>query len=152
MTEATKQTTATAREVVERLRVAMETRNNDDFIDQFAEDGVYEAPFALGDTPSRFDGITEIRTHLGAENPMANLLEFHKVSVDVQQSIDPEVVTVEFRIEGKSLGTGELFAFPSSIGVIRVRDGKIAYYRDHANILRGAQLAGVLPQFAASLA
>lgn len=83
---------------------------------------------------------------------MATLLEFHKVSVVVHQSTDPEVVTAEFTIEGKSVSTGEPFKFPSSIGVIRVRGGKIAHYRDHASILRGAQIAGVLPQFGASLA
>jgi ketosteroid isomerase-like protein len=40
---------------------------------------------------------------------------------------------------------------PSSIGIIRVRDGKVVSYHDYTNILRGAQVAGVLPQFAASL-
>jgi ketosteroid isomerase-like protein len=151
VTEATKQTMATPREVVERLRVAMQTRNNDDFIDQFADDGVYETPFALADAPSRFEGIDEVRRHLGTDSPMAALLEFHEVSVVVHESNDPEIVTAEFTIAGKSVSTGEPFRFPSSIGVIRIREGKIVYYRDHANILRGAQIAGALSQFAASL-
>jgi hypothetical protein len=38
--EAANQTTPTPYEVVERLRTAMEARNNDAFIDQFADHGV----------------------------------------------------------------------------------------------------------------
>jgi ketosteroid isomerase-like protein len=105
----------------------------------------------MAGSPSRYEGIAAIREHLRTDNPMAKLLEFHKVSVVVHESTDPEVVTAEFTIEGTFLGTGEPFRFPSSIGVIRVRDGKIARYRDYPNILRGAQIAGMLPQFAASL-
>ena len=37
---------ATSHEIVERLRHALETRNNNEFIDQFADNGVFELPFA----------------------------------------------------------------------------------------------------------
>lgn len=142
---------ATPREIVERLRKSLETRNNNEFIDQFADDGVFELPFALEGSEARFEGINEIRKRFGITSSMGKLLEIHKVTANVYENIDPEVVTAEFMIEGKSLATGKSFNLPSSICVIKIRNGKIINYRDYPNTLGGAQIAGMLSQFAASL-
>jgi len=152
VTEATDKARAGTSKVIEGLREAMDTGNTQAFIDHFAEDGVYESPFALAGQPSRWEGFAAISEHLGGENPTKKLLEFTKVTVKVNLGHDPEVATAQFTIEGKVRATGEHFTLPSSIGVIRVRDGKIVHYQDYTNILRGAQIAGVLAQFAASLA
>ena len=48
---------ANAREIVEALRVALETRRYDEFAGLFADDGTYELPFALPGAPDRFSGI-----------------------------------------------------------------------------------------------
>ncbi|WP_051385693.1 nuclear transport factor 2 family protein [Actinokineospora inagensis] len=151
MTEVSDQTATTA-EVVERLRAAMESGQPQDFIAQFAEDAVYETPFELAGRPSRWEGFQAVSEHLGAENPTKQLLEFNRVTVETHLGADPEVVTAQFTIAGKVLASGEQFVLPSSIGIIQVRDGKIVRYQDYTNTLRGAQLAGVLKHFAASLA
>ncbi|QMU71598.1 nuclear transport factor 2 family protein [Streptacidiphilus sp. P02-A3a] len=151
MTEATDQTTSRL-ELVERLRTAMETKDKHAFVDQFADDGVYELPFALDGAPSRWEGIDTIRALLTADSPMSKLLDIQRVSVQAQPGVTPDVVTVEFTVEGKNASTGEAFSFLSSIGVIRVRDGKIVYYRDYPSSLRGAQVAGMLKPYAESLA
>jgi ketosteroid isomerase-like protein len=50
----------------------------------------------------------------------------------VHQTGDPEVVVAELELRGTVRGTGRPFAFPS-VGVIRVRDGRIVAYRDYYN-------------------
>ncbi|MFD7924310.1 nuclear transport factor 2 family protein [Streptomyces sp. NPDC059740] len=145
-------TTGPAAEIAERLRAAMESKDKHAFVDEFAEDGVYELPFALEGAPSRFEGLETIRPLLTRDNPMSQLLDIRKVSVDVHQSTDPDVMTVEFTVEGENSASGEPFSFPSSIGVVRVRDGKIVHYRDYPSSLRGAQCAGMLKQYAEMLA
>ncbi|MFJ9775494.1 nuclear transport factor 2 family protein [Kitasatospora sp. NPDC101157] len=139
-------------QVVERLRAAMEVKDRAAFVDEFAADGVYELPFSLADAPSRFEGIDAIRALLVRDSPMSNVMEFHRVSAQVHQSTDPETVTVEFTVEGKNTTSGEPFSFLSSVGVIRVVDGKIKHYRDYPSVLRGAQVAGMLKPYAESLA
>ncbi|MDH6121824.1 nuclear transport factor 2 family protein [Kitasatospora sp. GAS204B] len=152
MTEATNGSAATPVEVVERLRKAMEVKDRAAFVDEFAADGVYELPFSLAGAPSTYTGIDEVRALLVRDNPMSKVMEFNRVSAEVHQSTDPEVVTVEFTIDGKNNSSGESFTFLSSVGVIRVRDGKIVHYRDYPSMLRGAQVAGMLKPFAESLA
>jgi ketosteroid isomerase-like protein len=152
VTEATDKARAGTSKVIEGLREAMDTGNTQGFIAHFAEDAVYESPFSLAGQPNRWEGFAAISEHLGAENPTKNLLEFTKVTVEVHLGHDPEEATAQFTIQGKVRATGEQFTLPSSIGVIRVRDGKIVHYQDYTNMLRGAQIAGVLPQFAARLA
>jgi ketosteroid isomerase-like protein len=151
VTEANDKTVATTCEVIEVLRQAMETDETERFIAQFAEDAVYETPFVLDGQPSRLEGLETISKVLGADNPMKNLLEFQKVSVQVYPGANPELATAQFTIEGKVVASGDSFVLPSSVGIIRVRHGKIVHYTDYTNILRGAQIAGVLKQFAESL-
>jgi ketosteroid isomerase-like protein len=146
-----RQPTATPLEIAERVRAAIETMDRQAFVDSFADDGVYELPFALAGATSRYEGIDAIRPLLMADSPMANLLDIQKVSVAAQQSTDPEVVTVEFTVEGKNGASGEPFSFLSSIGVFRVRGGKIVHYRDYPNAPRAAQVIGMLRQYAESL-
>jgi ketosteroid isomerase-like protein len=151
VTEVSDKTVATTGEVIEVLREAMETDETERFIAQFAEDAVYETPFALEGQPSRLEGFETISKVLGADNPMKNLLEFEKVSVRVHPGADPELATAQFTIEGKVVASGAPFVLPSSVGIIRVRHGRVVHYTDYTNILRGAQIAGVLKQFAESL-
>ncbi|PPK71469.1 nuclear transport factor 2 family protein [Actinokineospora auranticolor] len=151
MTEASNLAAAGTHEVIESLRQAMETGDDQAFLSHFAEDAVYETPFVLGGRPSRWEGYAAISEHLGQANPVRGLLEFTRVTVEVHQGADPHEATVQFAIEGRVRATGEAFALPSSVGVVRVRDGKVVRYQDYVNTLRGAQVAGVLPQFAESL-
>ncbi|MEZ0110259.1 ketosteroid isomerase-like protein [Catenulispora sp. EB89] len=151
-TEAGAQSAATTAEVIERLRAAMESGQNEQFVSQFAPDAVYETPFGL-DGPKRWEGFEAISEHLlgVAANSARSLLTFDRVTVTVHPGADPEQATAQFTIEGTVNATGEPFVLPSSIGVIRVRDGKITGYQDYTNTLRGAQIVGGLQQFAAML-
>jgi uncharacterized protein len=143
--------TLTRKEIVEQIRVALETRNSSGFIDLFADDGILELPFAIDSAQAKYEGIDKIRERYGTPNPQSKLTEVHKASVVMYESTDPEVVTVEFTIEGKSLATGELYSYASSAGIIRVRNGKIIHYRDYPNLLGYVKIRGTMRQFAESL-
>lgn len=152
MTETNTQPAVATTEVIERLREAMQSGQNELFISQFAPDAVYETPFGL-DGPKRWEGFEAISEHLRgvATNSARRLLTFDKVTVTVHQGADPEQATAQFTVEGTVKATGEPFVLPSSIGVIRVRNGSITSYQDYTNTLRGAQIVGGLEQFAAML-
>jgi ketosteroid isomerase-like protein len=146
-------TTANAREIVEALRVALETRRYDEFVGLFADDGAYELPFALPGVPGLFTGIASIRARFDviAQSPMTKLLDVRQVSATLMETADPEVVVVEFSARGMVLATGEAFDVATSIAVIRFGNGKVKQYRDYPNTLGLAKTAGALPQLAASL-
>ncbi|RKR80737.1 hypothetical protein BDD43_0870 [Mucilaginibacter gracilis] len=141
-------------EVVEKLRVALETRNYESYVDCFAEDGVLELPFAVQNSPSRFEGIDNIRERFGEKSQLHSvnkLFELYKVNAVAHQRIDPNTVIVEFDIAGKNIATGDVFSLSSSIAVIRFKEGKIVNHRDYPNTMGLSGAIGLLPQLAASL-
>jgi ketosteroid isomerase-like protein len=140
-------------EIIERLRMALEARNYNAFVDMFAEDAVFEVPFGLEANPKRYAGIEKIREHFNAiaERPFTKLIELHKVHALQHQSTEPGVVTVEYTIAGKSIATGKLFKVPSSFAIVYCNNGKVIHYKDFPNTIGLAQVANVLPQLAASL-
>ena len=140
-------------EIVEQLRLALEARNFSGFVDLFADDAVFEVPFGLKENQKHLQGIDVIKAHFAviAQNPSTKLLELHKVSATQHLGNDTNEVTVEFRIHGRSVSTGELFEMPSSVAIIRCNEGKVVHYKDFPNTVGYAQIAGVLPQLAASL-
>ncbi len=140
-------------EIVEQLRQALEARNFKAFVDLFAADALFEVPFGLQENQKRLKGIGPISDHFDsiAQNPSTKLLELHKVTATQHPGQDPDTVTVEFRIQGRSVLTGKSFDMPSSIAIIRCYQGKVKHYKDFPNSIGYAQIAGVLPQLAASL-
>jgi ketosteroid isomerase-like protein len=140
-------------EIIEQLRQALETRNYNGFVDLFMPDALFEVPFGLKENQKRLEGIDAIRAHFDiiAQNPSTKLLELHKVSATLHPGEDADIATVEFRIQGKSVLSGKLFDMPSSVAIIRCYKGKVKHYKDFPNTIGYAQIAGVLPQFAASL-
>jgi len=140
-------------EIIEQLRRALEERNYNGFVDLFAADALFEVPFGLKENQKRLEGIDAIRAHFDviAQNPSTKLLELHKVSATQHQGSDADTATVEFRIQGKSILTGKLFEMPSSVAIIRCSKGKVKHYKDFPNAIGYAQIAGVIPQLAASL-
>lgn len=114
-----------------------------------------ELPFALENSPSRFEGIGEIRERFDEKSQLHGvnqLFELYKVNAVTHQSTDPDTVIVEFDIAGKNIATGHIFGLSSSSAVIRFKDGKIVNYRDYPNTMGLAGAIGLLPQLAASLA
>ncbi|WP_316828135.1 nuclear transport factor 2 family protein [Pedobacter miscanthi] len=141
-------------EIVEAMRIALEARNYNDFVKCFAEDAVLELPFALPGSPSRFEGIHQIRARFGDTSQLHTinkLFDLHEVTAVQHQGLDPDVVTVELRITGKNIATDAIFEVSSSIAVIRFKNSQIVHYRDYPNTMGLAGVIGLLPQLAASL-
>ncbi len=98
----------------------------------FAEDGVMEFPFAPEGFPRRLDGREQIATVLtAAAEPLREsgrrLIRYRNVVV--HETADPEVIIVEFVVDGEERD-GTPFALPY-IQVWRVRDGRIVSLRDY---------------------
>jgi ketosteroid isomerase-like protein len=100
------------------------------FAGLWAVDGVMEFPFAPPGAPSRLDGRAAIEDYLRDYPKLLDIQGFPKQVV--HQSVDSDVVVVEFDAEGVVVATGKPYRF-SYIAVITVRDGEIVSYRDYWN-------------------
>ena len=115
--------------VLERRRQCLINRDMAGFADLFTEDAVIELPFAAAGLPDRLagqDAIREFATRT-ADWP------FEIVDLRVRhlhRTADPEVVIVELTTLGRVTATGETFQVPC-IQVFRIRDGRIALFRDY---------------------
>ncbi|MBC6461840.1 nuclear transport factor 2 family protein [Actinomadura sp. HBU206391] len=143
-----------AQEIAERIRRSLEETGEagTGALDGlFTEDAVYELPFAPPGRPRRIEGREEIVAHLTAGAERALGLGIKKVHSVIHECADPQVAILELQVEGESPATGDSFRFDSSIGVIRIRNGRIASWRDYPNIIGGAAVFGTLPELAATL-
>ena len=104
------------------------------FVDMMSEDFVMEFPYARPGMPTRVEGRAAVLAHLvkvGGD-----------VSVDsasnlvVHETVDPEVVILEFDGHGRSMRTGEPYE-QRYISVIRARGGKIVHFKDYWNPIQG---------------
>lgn len=101
----------------------------DAFADLFAVDGVIEMPFAVEGLPALLEGREAIREFsAGASSRPLEITELR--TVQLHQTLDPEVVIVELVTVGRVTTTGQPFEIPC-IQVFRVRDGKIVLFRDY---------------------
>jgi len=108
--------------------------------DLLAEDVVMEVPFAPGG-PLRWDGREE---WLAFAEPSragfpAKFDRFTKLAV--HETLDPEVAVVEYELGGVVTTTGQRAA-ARFIGVLRVRNGKIAGWREYQNTFAIRQALG----------
>jgi uncharacterized protein (TIGR02246 family) len=122
----------TPADVLARRRQLILNGDADGFADLFTPDAVIEAPFSgPPGTPVRLEGreaIREFSRHVIA-SPVR--LEDFEVA-ELYQTQDPEVVIVEMRTKGTVTTTGRPFT-ATSIQVLRIRDGRIALFRDFAD-------------------
>lgn len=137
---------ASPREVVEHAhRLAREGDIRGE-ADLYARDGVLEWPFAPPGVPRHVHGREEIRRLFAKLEDgirqtgvrVAGLQE----SVVVHETHDPEVVIVEFDVQGELTATGETFQAPY-IQVFRVRDGEIVLFRDYFGAATAQQVAAI---------
>jgi uncharacterized protein len=112
------------------------------FAGLWAEDGVLEFPFAAPGYPTRVEGRAAITGYMRGYPDILRITEIpHRV---IHQSVDPEVVIVEFEATGTVVATRAPYRM-SYIAVITVRDNEIALYRDYwspaaaADVLGGTQ-------------
>jgi uncharacterized protein len=126
---------ATPREVFECARRSMVECDADGFADLFAPDAYLEFPFgsdAVG-LPPCLEGREEIRRHLHAalgRSVEAGRRILGYDAVVLHETNDPEVIIVEFDLQGEVALTGQGYQVPY-VQVFRIRDGQILSMRDY---------------------
>jgi ketosteroid isomerase-like protein len=115
-----------------------------------ADDAVIEAPFAPPGRPRRFEGREEFLAF--AQAGRAGLpVRFEECrEIAVHDTADPEVIVVEYELAGTVTTTGRRAAAPF-IGVLRVRDGQVAGWREYQDAVAIAHALGQLPALLASV-
>ncbi|MFI9161990.1 nuclear transport factor 2 family protein [Kitasatospora aureofaciens] len=121
--------------------------------DVFAADAVYVPRFALPGAPQSVQGKDAILQYFAAaaKNPASGVLRIQELDPVYCRGKDPEIVVVELTVKGVNTGTGKPFSFNSSIGVLRVRAGRIVEWHDYSNTIGGSAAAGMLPQLIGAL-
>lgn len=130
-------------EIVEIIRKAFETRDFGPFIGQFADNGVYETPFATEN--NKIEGIAAIRKHFHqmTESVINKSLKIEKVTVNSIPAVDQTTIFVSFNISGTRLADGSSFDFPSSVAVLYTEKDKITRYQDYPNVAGIRKAAGL---------
>ena len=138
-------TTASPRQVFERVLRAIQDIQMDVYIDLFASDGTLELPFAPSGGPRRVEGREAIRAFIraGAERLRAAPPQWEFRSVVVHETTDPEVIVTEFEVHGVASGRPYQFA---NLQVMTVRHGEIVSLRDYRNHLDRPELAALADQ------
>jgi uncharacterized protein len=142
-------TDGSARRTIERFLQAAVSPAPGDMADCYAERFVIEMPFAGGLAPDRMETTREeFRARVTAG--LAARRYARAVDVRIHETADPEVVVVEYRLEGRKVADQSPFSLPF-VMVVTVRDGLIVHSRDYSNPIDGARLLGRLPQLVAML-
>ncbi len=109
------------------------------FAGLFAEDGVLEFPFAAPGYPASVQGRAAVTEYMRG---YPDILKIDEIPQPVMhQSVDPEVVIVEFEASGTVVATGAAYRM-RYIAVITVRDNEIQRYRDYWSPLAAAEAMG----------
>jgi uncharacterized protein len=137
------------RETIERFLKAVVSPAPGDMADCYAEQVVIEMPFASGLVPARLETTREeIRQRFAAGAAARRYTGLRDVRV--HETADPDVVVLEYTLDGTRVGDGEPFTM-TFVMVLTFRDGLIAHSRDYADPIAGARALGRLPELAASL-
>jgi hypothetical protein len=123
---------ATPADVLAERRRLILSGDTDGFADLFTPDGVIEGPFTGPPGAClRLEGREAIRAY--SRRVMTSPLRLEDFEVaELYQTQDPEVIIVEMRTKGTVTTTGRSFTV-TSIQVLRIRDGHIAFFRDFAD-------------------
>jgi len=137
------------RQTVERFLKAVVSPAPGDMADCYSDQVVIEMPFASGLAPERIETTREeIRQRFtagGAARRYTGLRDVH-----IHETADPDVVVLEYTLDGKRVSDGE--AFPMTfVMVLTFRDGLIAHSRDYSNPIAGARALGRLSELTATL-
>ena len=102
----------------------------DSLLGLFADDVIFEFPYAPGGLPKRLEGAAALATYLERLGP---LLTFGPMELgDVWD--DGATVVFEFSCRGEGVETGAPYN-QAYISVVTLRDGRIVRYRDYWNPL-----------------
>ncbi len=125
--------TVTSREVVEQVLRASREMDTDTFVSLIAPDGYVEWPYQLPGLPGRLDGREQIREFMTTQAKGLVRFDEYRDTV-IHETVDPEVVIVEYTVHGTVLPTGAPLR-QTIIAVLRIRDGLVVSYRDYLNPL-----------------
>lgn len=114
-----------------------------------ADDAVVETPFAPPGRPRRFNGREEFLAFAAAGRAALPVRFEECRELAIHETADPEVIVVEYELSGTVTTTGGRASAPF-IGVLRVRDGQIAGWREYQDAVAIAHALGQLPAVLAS--
>jgi ketosteroid isomerase-like protein len=140
---------ASPRQTVDRFLAAVISPSPGDIADCYADRVVIEMPFAGGIAPERTETTREelrARFAAGAADRRYTAVR----DVRVHETADPDVLILEYRIDGTRLADGEQFTM-GFVMVLTFRDGLIARSRDYTDPIAGARALGRLAGLAATL-
>jgi ketosteroid isomerase-like protein len=123
----------TSREIVEQMLRAGRELDIETFVGLMAPDGYIEWPYRPPGVPARLQGRAEIHRFL-TEAAKAFIRFDEYRDVVVHETIDPEVIIVEYEAHGSVVTTGAPF-HQTVIAVFRVQAGQVLSYRDYINPL-----------------
>ncbi|MDF3287899.1 nuclear transport factor 2 family protein [Streptomyces silvisoli] len=132
-------TPRTPRDLVEEALRLLLAKDMAGFASLWAEDGILEFPFASAGYPQRLEGRDAVREYLRDYND--HVIPTAVVSRTVHETADPEVVVVEFEVDGTVVATQRPYRM-SYIAVLTARGGEIAHYRDYWSPLAAAEAMG----------
>lgn len=141
--------TRSPRQTLERFLEAIVSPSPGDMADCYADQVVIEMPFASGLAPERLETTREeIRQRFAAGAAARRYTGLRDVRV--HETADPDVLVIEYALDGTRVGDGEQFTM-TFVMVLTFRDGLIAHSRDYTNPIAGARALGRLPELAAVL-
>ncbi len=109
------------------------------WVDAFAEDAVFELPYAPSNYPQQLEGKAAIWEYVKDYPKRIDLQGFTEVVE--HPTIDPAVLVVEAQVEGRVVATGRPYRV-RYVWVITVKDGKIVRQRDYWNPLAVLEALG----------
>ncbi|WP_029115989.1 nuclear transport factor 2 family protein [Mycobacterium sp. URHB0044] len=115
----------------------------------WAEDGVLEFPFAAPGYPARVEGRAAVAEYMRGYPDILDIKEIRQLVL--HQTVDPEVVVVEFEVAGVVVSSGAPYQM-TYIAVITVRNNEIQRYRDYWSPLAAAELLGGSDQLSSAFA
>ncbi len=141
--------TRSPRQTLERFLEAIVSPSPGDMANCYADQVVIEMPFASGLAPERLETTREeIRQRFAAGAAARRYTGLRDVRV--HETADPDVLVIEYALDGTRVGDGEQFTM-TFVMVLTFRDGLIAHSRDYTNPIAGARALGRLPELAAVL-
>jgi ketosteroid isomerase-like protein len=143
-------TTASPRQIAERLLRATVSPDPGDIADCYAPSVVIEMPFAVAPLyPVRIETTRdELRARFRAG--VASRRYKRLSNVVIYETTEPGVVIAEYELHGELTTTAEAFS-QRFLMVMTIRDGQIVHSRDYTNPVTGARLLGKLPELLAAL-
>jgi ketosteroid isomerase-like protein len=133
----------TPQELVNHAMDLLLAQDMEAFAGLWAEDGVVEFPFAPPGYPTLVEGRAAVAEYMRGYPDILKIEEIPQPVI--HQTVDPDVVIVEFEASGTVVATGAPYRM-RYIAVITVRDNEIQRYRDYWSPLAAAEAMGGLQE------